>query len=139
MTSGAGTGAQDCVVSAWLQCRWLSLLLGRRHQHGVDDVDHAIAGDDVGAGDGRAFHGDEVASLGEFEVRAIQAGGLGVLDVSGQGFAVSLMDTGLATHGVIICNQPRTVALRERNGKKIETASVDLVDEVLARIAPLVT
>lgn len=56
-----------------------------------------------------------------------------------QGFAVSLMGTGLATQGVVICNQPRTVALRERNGKKIEAASVDLVDEVLARIAPLVT
>lgn len=56
-----------------------------------------------------------------------------------QGFAVSLMGTGLATQGVIICNQPRTVALRERNGKKIETASVGIADEVLARIAPLVT
>lgn len=63
----------------------------------------------------------------------------GITLARSQGFAVSLMGTGLATQGVIICNQPRTVALRERNGKKIEVASVDLVDEVLARIAPLVT
>jgi mRNA interferase ChpB len=63
----------------------------------------------------------------------------GITLARSQGFAVSLMGTGLATQGVVICNQPRTLALRERNGKKIETASVDLVDEVLARIAPLVT
>lgn len=63
----------------------------------------------------------------------------GITLARSQGFAVSLMGTGLATQGVIICNQPRTVALRERNGKKIEAASADLVDEVLARIAPLVT
>jgi mRNA interferase ChpB len=63
----------------------------------------------------------------------------GITLARSQGFAVSLMGAGLATQGVVICNQPRTLALRERNGKKIETASVDLVDEVLARIAPLVT
>ena len=63
----------------------------------------------------------------------------GITLARSQGFAVSLMGTGLATQGVIICNQPRTVALRERNGKKIETVSADLVNEVLARMAPLVT
>ena len=63
----------------------------------------------------------------------------GITLARSQGFAVSLMGTGLATQGIIICNQPRTVALRERNGKKIETASADLVNEVLARMAPLVT
>lgn len=63
----------------------------------------------------------------------------GITLARSQGFAVSLMGTGLTIQGVVICNQPRTVALRERNGKKIEVASVDLVDEVLARIAPLVT
>lgn len=63
----------------------------------------------------------------------------GITLARSQGFAVSLTGTGLATQGVIICNQPRTIALRERNGKKIETASIDLIDEVLARIAPLVT
>ena len=43
------------------------------------------------------------------------------------------------TQGVIICNQPRTVALKERNGKRIETAPDFIVEEVLARIAPLMT
>ena len=55
------------------------------------------------------------------------------------GFAVSLTGTGMDTQGVIICNQPRTVALKERNGKRIERAPDFIVEEVLARIAPLVT
>jgi hypothetical protein len=40
---------------------------------------------------------------------------------------------------VIICNQPRTVALRERGAKRIETVPDFIVEEVLLRIAPLVT
>lgn len=55
------------------------------------------------------------------------------------GFAVSLMGSGLATQGVVICNQPRTISLRERSGKKIEVAPAEVMQEVLARIAPLVT
>ena len=56
-----------------------------------------------------------------------------------QGFAVSLTGSGLQTQGVVICNQPRAVAVRERHGKKIESAPDFIVQEVLARIAPLVT
>jgi mRNA interferase ChpB len=63
----------------------------------------------------------------------------GITLARSQGFAVSLTGSGLKTQGVVICNQPRTVALRERNGRKIETAPVFIVEEVLARIAPLVT
>ena len=63
----------------------------------------------------------------------------GITLARSQGFAVSLMGSGLKTQGVIICNQPRTVALRERNGRKMESAPQFIVDEVLARIAPLVT
>ncbi len=55
------------------------------------------------------------------------------------GFAVSLTGAGLHTQGVVICNQPRTIALRERNGRKLEKAPDYIVDEVLMRIAPLVT
>ena len=55
------------------------------------------------------------------------------------GFAVSLTGAGMDTQGVIICNQPRTVALKERNGKLIEQSPDFIVQEVLARIAPLVT
>ena len=56
-----------------------------------------------------------------------------------QGFAVSLTGSGLQTQGVVICNQSRTLALRERGGKKIERTPEFIVQEVLARIAPLVT
>ena len=55
------------------------------------------------------------------------------------GFAVSLTGTGMETQGVIICNQPRTVALKERNGKRVEQVPDFIVEEVLARIAPLVS
>ncbi len=63
----------------------------------------------------------------------------GVTLARSQGFAVSLTGSGLQTQGVIICNQPRTVAMRERSGKKIEAAPDFIIQEVLARIAPLVT
>ena len=63
----------------------------------------------------------------------------GITLARSQGFAVSLTGSGMKTQGVIICNQPRTVALRERNGRKKELAPEFMVDEVLARIAPLVT
>lgn len=56
-----------------------------------------------------------------------------------QGFAVTLMGAGTRTTGVIICNQPRTVALRERGAKRIEMAPDSIIDEVLLRLAPLVT
>ena len=63
----------------------------------------------------------------------------GITLARSQGFAVSLTGAGMKTLGVVICNQPRTIALRERGGRKIETAPAFIVDEVLSRIAPLVT
>lgn len=63
----------------------------------------------------------------------------GVTLVRSAGFAVSLTGSGLDTQGVVICNQPRTVALKKRNGNRIEQTPDFIVDEVLARIAPLVT
>ncbi len=56
-----------------------------------------------------------------------------------QGFAVTLMGAGTWTTGVVICNQPRTVALRERGAKRRETVPDFITQEVLLRIAPLVT
>jgi mRNA interferase ChpB len=56
-----------------------------------------------------------------------------------QGFAVTLMGAGTTTSGVIICNQPRTVALRERGAEQIEAVPDVVTQEVLLRIAPLVT
>lgn len=63
----------------------------------------------------------------------------GITLARNQGFAVTLMGAGTKTTGVIICNQPRTVALRERGAKRIETAPEVVTQEVLLRIAPLVT
>ena len=63
----------------------------------------------------------------------------GVTLARNQGFAVTLMGAGTRTTGVIICNQPRTVALRERGGKRIESVPPVVTSEVLLRIAPLVT
>ena len=63
----------------------------------------------------------------------------GITLARSQGFAVSLTASGMQTQGVVICNQPRTVALRERGGKKIEASPDFIVEEILARIAPLVT
>lgn len=55
------------------------------------------------------------------------------------GFAASLMGSGLQTQGVVICNQPRTISLGERGGQRIERAPDFVIDEVMARLAPLVT
>lgn len=63
----------------------------------------------------------------------------GITLARNQGFAVTLMGAGTRTSGVIICNQPRTVALRERGAKRIETVPAVVTQEVLLRIAPLVT
>ncbi len=55
------------------------------------------------------------------------------------GFAASLMGSGLQTQGVVICNQPRTISLGERGGQWVERAPQFVIDEVLARLEPLVT
>jgi mRNA interferase ChpB len=55
------------------------------------------------------------------------------------GFAVSLMGSGTQTQGVVICNQPRTISLKDRGGQMLEFAPEFIIDEVLARLAPLVT
>jgi mRNA-degrading endonuclease toxin of MazEF toxin-antitoxin module len=51
------------------------------------------------------------------------------------GFAVPL--SGTRTRGVIRCDQPRALDLAARGGKKLESVSDAIVDEVLARIAPI--
>ena len=54
-----------------------------------------------------------------------------------RGFAVSLTGTGLRTTGVVRCDQPRAIDLRERRGRMVEMAPAAIVDEVLARVASL--
>ena len=51
-----------------------------------------------------------------------------------KGFAVSLSGTGLKTDGVVLCNQPRTLDISARRGKRIERAPDNIVDEVLAAL-----
>ena len=51
------------------------------------------------------------------------------------GFAVSL--TGTKTTGIVRCDQPRALDLGARGGKKLETVPPAVMDEVLAKLAPL--
>jgi mRNA interferase ChpB len=54
-----------------------------------------------------------------------------------KGFAVSLVGAGTSTTGVIRCDQPHTLDLRARNAYRLETVPASIMDEVLARLAPL--
>ena len=53
------------------------------------------------------------------------------------GFAVPLTGTGTKTTGVVRCDQPRALDLRARGGKKLESVPEAIMDEVLARLAPI--
>ena len=53
------------------------------------------------------------------------------------GFAVPLVGTGTATTGVVRCDQPRALDLYSRHGRKLESIPSDIMEEVLARLAPL--
>jgi mRNA-degrading endonuclease toxin of MazEF toxin-antitoxin module len=50
------------------------------------------------------------------------------------GFAVPL--TGKIT-GVVRCDQPRAMDLGARHGRKLESVAYEIMDEVLARLAPI--
>lgn len=51
------------------------------------------------------------------------------------GFAVPI--SGIKTTGVVRCDQPRVLDLHERNGRKIDTLPPEILDEVLAKLAPI--
>jgi mRNA-degrading endonuclease toxin of MazEF toxin-antitoxin module len=53
------------------------------------------------------------------------------------GFAVSLMGAGSKTTGVVRCDQPRALDLVARCAKKLESIPDSIMDEVLARVAPI--
>jgi mRNA-degrading endonuclease toxin of MazEF toxin-antitoxin module len=53
------------------------------------------------------------------------------------GFAVSLADAGTRTTGVIRCDQPRALDLSARPARRLEAVPAAVIDEVLARLAPL--
>ena len=53
------------------------------------------------------------------------------------GFTVALTGAGIETTGVVRCDQPRALDLRARGGKKRETVPATIMDEVLAKLAPI--
>ncbi len=53
------------------------------------------------------------------------------------GFAVSLAGAGTRTTGIIRCDQPRAIDLRARRGRKLEQVPEEIMEEVLARLAPV--
>ena len=56
-----------------------------------------------------------------------------------RGFAVSLDGAGIRTVGVIRCDQPRVLDLVACKGKHLETVPEPIMDEVLARLAAILT
>jgi mRNA interferase ChpB len=54
------------------------------------------------------------------------------------GFAVSLSGAGTKVQGVVLCNQPRVLDLKERGGKFVERVPDVIMNEVLARLATLI-
>ena len=53
------------------------------------------------------------------------------------GFAVELVGT--KTVGIARCDQPRTLDLAARKAKRVETVSAAVIDDVLAKLATLIT
>ncbi len=53
------------------------------------------------------------------------------------GFAVSLTGAGTKTTGIVRCDQPRALDLEARWGRKLERVPPAILDEVLARLAPI--
>jgi mRNA interferase ChpB len=48
-----------------------------------------------------------------------------------------LDNAGTKTTGVVRCDQPRALDLRARGGKRLESVPAAIVDEVLAKVAPI--
>jgi mRNA-degrading endonuclease toxin of MazEF toxin-antitoxin module len=53
------------------------------------------------------------------------------------GFAVALTGAGTKTTGIVRCDQPRALDLGARKGKKLESVPGPIMEEVLARLAPI--
>ena len=53
------------------------------------------------------------------------------------GFAVSLAGAGTRTTGIVRCDQPRALDVKARSGKLLERVPSAVMDEVLARLAPI--
>jgi mRNA interferase ChpB len=53
------------------------------------------------------------------------------------GFAVSLMGAGTETTGIVRCDQPRALDLGTRKAKKVESVPLEIMEEVLAKLATI--
>lgn len=53
------------------------------------------------------------------------------------GFAVPLAAAGTKTTGIVRCDQPRALDLAARGGRKLESIPDAIMDEVLAKVAPI--
>ena len=53
------------------------------------------------------------------------------------GFAVPI--TGIKTTGVVRCDQPRMLDLAARHGRRIDRLPVAILDDVMARVATILT
>jgi mRNA interferase ChpB len=53
------------------------------------------------------------------------------------GFTVSLLGTGGAIQGVVLCNQVRMLDFKQRGSKMIESAPAEVVEDALARVSAL--
>jgi mRNA interferase ChpB len=53
------------------------------------------------------------------------------------GFAVPLVGAGTQTAGVVRCDQPRALDLGARRARRLERVPPGIMDEVLAKLAPL--
>lgn len=53
------------------------------------------------------------------------------------GFAVALTGAGTKTTGVVRCDQPRILDLAARGGKRLEGVPEEVMEEVLAKLAPI--
>ena len=51
------------------------------------------------------------------------------------GFAVPL--TGIKTSGVVRCDQPRVLDLGARNARRVDSLPASIMEEVLAKLAPI--
>lgn len=55
------------------------------------------------------------------------------------GYAVSLDGAGTKTTGVIRCDQPRTIDMAAREGKRLERIPAAIVNDVLARVETILS
>ena len=53
------------------------------------------------------------------------------------GFAVSLTGAGTSTTGAVRCDQPRALDIGSRHGRKLDSVPASVMDEVLAKLAPI--